>query len=162
MGMIAKVAVEQTAYHFDKLYSYTVDVSAQPIQRGCRVLVPFGRGDRYRQGIVMELAQNEEQAKLKPIIEVLDEQPLLNDELLDLALWLRDRAFCTVFDAVRAMLPTGLYWSVKPVFLPVHPLPEGEEERMSPEELAVYKLACAVPASVRIKRCCRGCCGAAG
>ena len=90
----------------------------------------------------MELAQNEEQAKLKPIIEVLDEQPLLNDELLDLALWLRDRAFCTVFDAVRAMLPTGLYWSVKPVFLPVHPLPEGEEERMSLEELAVYKLAC--------------------
>ena len=142
MEMIAKVAVEQTAYHFDKLYSYTVDVSAQPIQRGCRVLVPFGRGDRYRQGIVMELAQNEEQAKLKPIIEVLDEQPLLNDELLDLALWLRDRAFCTVFDAVRAMLPTGLYWSVKPVFLPVHPLPEGEEGRMSPEELAVYKLAC--------------------
>ena len=43
MEMIAKVAVEQTAYHFDKLYSYTVDVSAQPIQRGCRVLVPFGR-----------------------------------------------------------------------------------------------------------------------
>lgn len=140
--MVVKVAVEQTAYHFDKLYSYIVDVSAHPVQRGCRVLVPFGRGDRCRQGIVMELTESEETAGLKAVVEVLDEQPLLNEELLDLALWLRDRAFCTVFDAVRAMLPTGLYWNVKPVFLPVRPLPEEEAARMSPEETAVYRLAC--------------------
>ncbi len=142
MALVAKIAVEQTAYHFDKLYSYTVDASAQTLRRGCRVLVPFGRGDRYRQGIVTELIEMEETARLKPIIEVLDEQPILNDELLDLALWLRERAFCTVFDAVKAMLPTGLYWNVKPVFLPVRPLPEEELARMSPEETAVYKLAC--------------------
>ena len=142
MGVIAKIAVEQTAYHFDKLYSYTVDMSAHPVERGCRVLVPFGKGDRLRQGIVLELAESDETGKLKPVAEVLDEQPLLNDELLSLALWLRDRAFCTVFDAVRAMLPTGLYWNVKPVFLPVNPLPDGDEATMSPDETAVYTLAC--------------------
>ncbi len=142
MGVVAKIAVEQTAYHFDKLYSYAVDTSAQTVRRGCRVLVPFGRGDRCRQGIVMEVTETADTGKLKAVVEVLDEQPLLNDELLDLALWLRERSFCTVFDAVRAMLPTGLYWNVKPVFLPVRALPEGEEAQMSPEETAVYKLAC--------------------
>ena len=144
MSLIVKVAVEQTAYHFDKLYSYTVEASASPVRRGCRVLVPFGKGDRLRQGIVMESAESTDTQGLKAVAEVLDEQPPLNDELLDLALWLRDRAFCTVFDAVRAMLPTGLYWNVKPVFLPVRPLPEGDEQRMSTEESAVYTLACAM------------------
>ncbi len=140
--MIAKIAVEQTAYHFDKLYSYAVNPSAASLQRGCRVLVPFGRGDRLRQGIVMELEESGEDSRLKAIAEVLDEQPLLNEELLDLALWLHDRAFCTTFDAVRAMLPTGLYWQVKPVFLPVRPLNSEAERQMSPEETAIYKLAC--------------------
>ncbi len=143
MLRVVKVAVEQATYHFDKLYSYTVD-STVAVTRGCRVLVPFGRGDRCRQGIVMELGETPETATLKKVVEVLDEQPLLSDELLSLALWLKERAFCTVFDAVRAMLPTGLYWNVKPVFLPVRPLPDGEEEKLSPEALAVYKLACTV------------------
>lgn len=141
MLRVVKVAVEQAAYHFDKLYSYALE-SSVPIRRGCRVLVPFGRGDRCRQGIVMEVSDEETTARLKPVTEVLDEEPLLSEELLSLALWLRERAFCTVFDAVRAMLPTGLYWNVKPVFLPVRPLPEGDEQRMSPEETALYKLAC--------------------
>ncbi len=143
MSRVVKVAVEQAAYHFDKLYSYTVDASI-PVRRGCRVLVPFGRGDRCRQGIVMELAEETETTRLKPVAEVLEKEPLLSEELLELALWLRERTFCTVFDAVRAMLPTGLYWNVKPVFLPIRPLPEGETERMSPEETAVYKLACSM------------------
>ena len=140
---VVKVAVEQAAYHFDKLYSYVADES-MPLARGCRVLVPFGKGNRCRQGIVMELSEEAPTAKLKPITEVLDEEPILSEELLKLAMWMRNRTFCTVFDAVRAMLPTGLYWNVKPVFLPVRPLPEGAETSMSDEELAVYKLACSM------------------
>lgn len=141
MSRVVKVAVEQTAYHFDKLYSYTADAS-MPLQRGCRVLVPFGRGDRCRQGIVMTIDEEETTARLKPIAEVLDREPLLSEELLELALWLRERTFCTVFDAVRAMLPTGLYWNVRPVYLPVRPL--DEDISLSPEEQAIYKLACSM------------------
>lgn len=141
MSVVVGVAIEQTAYHFDKLYSYTAD-AATPVQRGCRVLVPFGRGDRYRQGIVMTVTKTDDTTRLKPVAEVLDLQPLLSEELLDLALWMKERTFCTVFDAVRAMLPTGLYWNVKPVFLPVRPLPD--DVKMTDEETAVYKLACAM------------------
>ncbi len=143
MPRILRVAVEQTTYHFDKLYSYTLADSA-PIERGCRVMVPFGRGNRCRQGIVMDVANGPLEGTCKDVAEVLDEKPLLSDELLDLALWLRERTFCTVFDAVRAMLPTGLYWNVKPVFLPVRQLPESAEQAMSPEEKAVYALACSL------------------
>ena len=49
---------------------------------------------------------------------VLEREPLLDAEMLELALWLKERAFCTVFDAVHAMLPTGLYLRVKPVYQP--------------------------------------------
>ncbi len=142
MSHIVRVAVEQTAYHFDKLYSYVADALPSTVQRGCRVLVPFGKGDRLRQGIVMELTEEAAPPRLKAVATVLDEQPLLSEELLDLALWLKERTFCTVFDAVRAMLPTGLCWQTKPVYLPVRPLPEGAEEQLSADETAIYKLAC--------------------
>ncbi len=141
MSRVVRVAVESAAYHFDKLYSYAV-AGDTPITRGCRVLVPFGKGNRCRQGLVMAVEESADTARLKSVADVLDEQPLLTEELLDLALWLRERTFCTVFDAVRAMLPTGLYWQVKPLYVPVRPLPDGVEARLSAEELALYKLAC--------------------
>ncbi|MBR5539818.1 MAG: primosomal protein N' [Clostridia bacterium] len=140
---VAKVAVEQTAFHFDKLYSYRVTPDLSEIAPGCRVLVPFGKGNRFRQGIVMELEVASEQAdSLKPVMAVLDEQPLLNEEMMALTQWMKERTFCTVFDAVRAMLPTGLYWNVRPVYQPVQPLSETEKQNMSSDEAALYALAC--------------------
>ncbi len=141
MPWVAAVALEQTAYHFDKLYHYLVDMPTPP-ERGCRVLVPFGKGNRFRQGIVMQLTETEDITQLKPVMEVLDEHPVLSEELLDLALWMKERTFCTVFDAVRAMLPTGLYWNVKPVFLPVRPIDDEQARQMTPDETAIYQLAC--------------------
>ena len=144
---VAKVAVEQTAFHFDKLYSYRVTSDLPKIVPGCRVLVPFGKGNRFRQGIVMELEPASEQTEsLKSVMAVLDEQPLLNEEMMALTRWMKERTFCTVFDAVRAMLPTGLYWNVKPVYQPVQPLSDTEKQTMSSDEAALYALACAMTA----------------
>ena len=116
LSKVAKIAVEQASFHFDKLYSYTIPDSLGSVQRGCRVLVPFGGGNRKRQGIVVAYDVPAELPKLKPICAVLDPQPLLDDEMMDLALWMKERTFCTVFDAVRAMLPTGLYMRIKPIY----------------------------------------------
>ena len=141
---VVKVAVEQTAFHFDKLYSYRVTPDLSELVTGCRVLVPFGKGNRFRQGIVMETEHvtSEQAETLKPVMAVLDEQPLLDEELMALMRWMKERTFCTVFDAVRAMLPTGLYWNVKPIYRPVQPLPEHEKQAMSSDEAALYALAC--------------------
>lgn len=113
---VVKIAVEQAAYHFDKLYSYIVPDSLGEVKRGCRVLVPFGGGNRKRQGVVVELGGEAEVAKLKPVFSVLDASPLLDDEMMDLALWIKERTFCTIFDVVHAMLPTGFSMRVRPVY----------------------------------------------
>lgn len=109
--LTAKVAVENTSYSFDKLFSYLIPESlAEKTQVGCRVLVDFGRSKKKRQGFVLDITDNAEteNIKLKPIFEVLDEEPYLDDEAIKLALWLADRTFCPVFDCARALLPSGI------------------------------------------------------
>lgn len=79
------------------------------------MLIPFGGGDRRRQGIVMAVDERPASAcvRLKPVLAVLDDQPLLDEEMLTLAVWMKERTFCTLFEAVRAMLPAGLTLRVK-------------------------------------------------
>jgi len=134
---IAKIAVEKAAFHFDKLYDYYIPDSLGSIERGCRVIVPFGGGNRKTQGIIMDFGETPNVAKLKPVFAALDKQPLLNDELLELAVWLKERTFCSVFDAVKAMLPTGLYLRIKPVYKAAD-TPASVLEQLSREERAVY------------------------
>ena len=106
--LAAGVAVEHTAYHFDKLYDYAVPPELQSsVKEGCRVMISFGRGS-LRQGMIMELHTAESPEGLKSIIDVLDKEPVLSKEMLELASAMSERCFCTLFDACRAMLPTGL------------------------------------------------------
>jgi len=134
---IAKIAVEQAAFHFDKLYDYYIPDSLREVQRGCRVMVPFGGGNRKCQGIVVDFSEAPDVSKLKPVFSILDRQPLLSDEMLELALWLKDRTFCSVFDAVKAMLPTGLYLKIKPIYKAVE-IPKDVLEQLTREERAVF------------------------
>ncbi len=103
---IAAVAVENSAFSFDKPFSYLLnDENCMP---GCRVLVPFGRGNRCRQGIVLSVAKRNGEKGLKKISQVIDKAPVLNDEMLKLVEWLRERTFCTYFEAAKAVLPSGM------------------------------------------------------
>lgn len=105
---IARIAVDQTAYHFDKPFDYIIPENLKDrVGPGCRVLVPFGRGDRQRQGIVLSCFEGSGE-KLKQIADMPDEQPLLSEEMLRLALWMKETTFCTVYEAVRLMLPAGI------------------------------------------------------
>ncbi|MBR3289456.1 MAG: primosomal protein N' [Clostridia bacterium] len=113
---IVKVAVEGTAFHFDKEYSYLWPESFGEPQRGLRVLVPFGGGNRRRQAVVLGKQTAPEVAKLKPVASVLDEAPLFTEEMLDLAVWLKERTFCPLYDALRVMLPPGLTLRVRPTY----------------------------------------------
>ena len=143
---VVLVAVDQASFHFDKLYSYRLPPSAGEVTRGCRVLVPFGGGNRQRQGIVVRTDTAEDTARLKPIAQVLEREPLLDGEMMDLALWLKARTFCTVFDAVRAMLPTGLYMRLRPM-LRLAPKAEDRLEEMTPEERQIVSFLAKCPAA---------------
>ena len=111
--MIAKVAVSAANFAIDKPYSYLVP-KEMTLQPGMRVTVPFGRSNRLCEGIVLGLAEvTPDQRKLKCVEQVMDEEPLLSDTMLHLAAFLRERYFCTFYDAARAMLPTGLWFKTK-------------------------------------------------
>ena len=103
---VAAVAVENSTFSFDKPFSYLL--GDEPCLPGCRVLVPFGKGNKCRQGIVLSVDNEETENRLKSISQLIDDTPVLNDEMLKLCEWLKDRTFCTYFDAVRAVLPSGM------------------------------------------------------
>ncbi|MDR0906027.1 MAG: DEAD/DEAH box helicase family protein, partial [Oscillospiraceae bacterium] len=109
--IIAAVAVSSATYAIDKPYSYRVpeNLREQAVP-GARVAVPFGRGNKSSEGVILSAAEGEVTRGLKTVEAVLDETPLLSSEQLKLALWVSSRFFCTVFDAVHAMLPAGVWY----------------------------------------------------
>lgn len=111
--LIALVAVENTSYSFDTLYSYAVPEELKATLRaGMRAAVPFGRGNRSRMGLVFRIEQGDT-SKLKTLLFAADEEPCISEELLKLCEWLRDTTFCTYYDAFRAVLPSGLSFSLR-------------------------------------------------
>lgn len=106
MSLIAETAVSGTAYSFDMLFSYAVPDNFA-VKCGCRVLVPFGRGNTRRTGVIMKIRSGSISG-LKKIISVIDDKPVLSEEMLELALYLHDNTFCTYYDAVKAMLPPAM------------------------------------------------------
>ncbi|MBQ7124134.1 MAG: primosomal protein N' [Oscillospiraceae bacterium] len=115
--MIAKIAVDKAAFGFDKLFDYSVPAEfEEKIKIGCRVMVPFGAGGKKRQGMVFDLCEKPEgdPKKLKSIFDLLDDEPVVSKELMELAEYLAVHTFCPLFEAVKAMLPPGLNY--KPVY----------------------------------------------
>ena len=112
--LLAKLAVENTTYRFDKPFTYIVPQElAAAVRPGVRVTVPFGTGNRTRVAMVLELTREAaDTAKLKAILSVLDREPLLNEEMLSLAVWMKSRYYCTLFEAIKLMIPTGIGYRI--------------------------------------------------
>ena len=131
--LIARVAVEKAAYSFDKEFSYLVpDAFAACCAVGKRVLVPFGRGNSRRQGIVTELAGSENTEGFKELLSVLDDEPVMSEKMLGVARFMKEHYFCTLYDAVKTMLPAGINYRVTTVYGAAKAEdvePEGDEQR---------------------------------
>ncbi|MBP1581594.1 MAG: primosomal protein N', partial [Oscillospiraceae bacterium] len=109
MALLANVVVEKTTYAFDSPFSYSVPPALeQEIRPGCRVMVPFGSGNRKRQGLVLELKEEQLDMALKEVASLVDREPILNQEQLQLLHLLHDRVFCTYYDAMKVLIPSGL------------------------------------------------------
>lgn len=112
--MVAEVGVEGTLYAFDALYSYLIpDSLKDSLCVGMRVVVPFGRGNKKRIGLVFSIREKAAGERLKALCTMADSEPIISFELLKLCVWLRDNTFCTYYDAFRAILPPGLGYSLK-------------------------------------------------
>ena len=118
--------MDKASIHFDKLYSYLVPAEmAQDIQPGCRVLIPFGTGNRKRQGIE---PLNKPDKRMKYITQLIDQEPLLTPRALQLVEWLKSFVLCTYFEAVRLMIPPGIDRSVVTYYTLGEIPPEGGKD----------------------------------
>jgi len=112
--LIGKIALSAATFAIDKPYDYLVPKELAGLVPGMRVIVPFGPGNRRTEGLVLSVSEAPRPDKpLKSVLTRLDEEPVLDEEGLRLALWVRERWFCTVYDAARSMLPAGLYYSLQ-------------------------------------------------
>lgn len=108
---ICAVAVDAATFAIDRLYSYLLPASLdQGAAVGCRVLVPFGRANKRAEGIILSFPKDASREKLKAVDAVLDDTPVLSADQIRLAVWMRERLYCTFYDCIRAMLPAGLWF----------------------------------------------------
>ena len=120
--MIARVAIHEAGYAMDKLYAYAIPASLEgEAAVGKRVSIPFARGNRRREGMVFALEEESSYPNLKPMDAWLDESPILSPDELRLARWMKARFFCTYYDAVKAMLPAGVWLVGEAVCSLLHP-----------------------------------------
>lgn len=109
---VARIAVSDAVFSMDRPYDYLIpDTLEDRVQPGVRVHVPFGNGNRTREGIVLSLTAHSDRDRLKSVCAVLDDAPVLTPAQIQLALFMQRRFFCTVYDAIKAMLPVGMWFN---------------------------------------------------
>lgn len=133
---IASVIVDVAVMQTDRPFDYEIPPAWEDvIQPGMRVIVPFG--PRHVQGFVLEIKEEQESRKLKPIVEPMDIMPVLNKELLSLADWLTAESLCFKISALQVMLPAAMkakyskqirVTGFAPLSLPVQSLFNGRDE----------------------------------
>ena len=138
------VAVSNATFHFDKLYTYAVMPDQQDAVRlGSMVLVPFGRGSRARMGVVLACDAEPESSKLKYLFDVAPASACLTPELLKLVYFLKERTFCTYYEAVKAVIPYGAQYKPAVAADGVTPVLQKQLTRHTENS---YKLAGELPA----------------
>lgn len=135
--LVARIAVENTAYSFDKPFDYLVPKKlADRCKAGMRVLVPFGRGNKKRQGVVLEVLYSQTDG-LKSIICLLDNEPVLSEEMIKTAEFISEHCFCTLYDAIKTMLPAGISYKVTSVY-GANEISDDARSLLSDEQRRVY------------------------
>ena len=136
--MIAKIAVAAANFAIDKPYSYYIP-RGMSLCAGMRVQVPFGRSNRSTEGVVVSVEEGSDEG-LKPVAVCLDDTPVLDRTMLQLAAFLSQRYFCTYYDAVRAMLPAGAWFRTKQTVTLTEDRSWQEKKLRNPQATAILQL----------------------
>lgn len=137
--MIAKVIVDVPSRQTDRPFDYEVPSEMQEwLEVGSRVGVPFG--GRVLQGFVIALTESAsvDRTRLKPIAELLDPQPPLLPDMIELSKWMSDKYCCSWTQALQAMIPAALKGKEERQI----GLDESDEVNEIPEELAEWIRNC--------------------
>ncbi len=140
-NQVAEVVIDGAAGSFDKCYTYAIPKHLSDFAKaGCRVLIPFGKGNIKKQGMILNVFEGEITPKTKEIISVTDDTPILNDEMIKMCIWLKSNVFCTYFDAIRTMLPAGLNYNLTDYYSANYEF--SSALLINDQEKEVYKFLC--------------------
>lgn len=105
--ILAQVVLDKATHSFDKEYDYILPEEFANTSVGCRVVVPFGKNNARRLGLIIGLRESEDAKNLKLIVSVLDSEPILNEEGLFVLKTLKATTFCTYSEALHTLIPPG-------------------------------------------------------
>lgn len=125
---IASVVLSAGLRSFDRLYDYIIP-DHLTVMPGMRALVPFGAQNKLQSAWIIRVRQEEATRDLKQIHSLTDEYPLLNEEMLKLSEWMKNRYLCTWGDAISCMIPAGVNLTRQRV---VYALAHNRTEEMTP------------------------------
>ena len=130
------VAVERAAFCYDQPFRYSIPPAiGRRAAPGCRVVVPFGSGRQTRLGVILSLCESPaDMPGLKPILRLLDDEPLLPQDLAELIPRLKERCFCTLYEAYRAMVPVGLRHAMHVLYSAMDPADAPPDGMLTGEE----------------------------
>lgn len=143
--LIATVAVENTFFSAGEDYDYYVPAELEKtIKCGMRITVPFGRNNIKRHGVIVKLFYGMN-SQLKEICAVDKKTNPLSEEMVSLALWLKERCFCSTYECLRQMLPRGTD-KIKDKSTKMIRLSEDSSQpvKLTPKQQSVYELLCDV------------------
>lgn len=143
--LIATVAVENTFFSAGEDYDYYVPAELEKtIKCGMRITVPFGRNNTKRHGVIVKLFYGMN-SQLKEICAVDKKTNPLSEEMVSLALWLKERCFCSTYECLRQMLPRGTD-KIKDKSTKMIRLSEDSSQpvKLTPKQQSVYELLCDV------------------
>ena len=127
MTLTAEVIVDVPTMQTDQPFTYLVPSEMETaLQVGMRVEVPFGNGNRHVQGFVMAIQKSEESANpsLKAVIRLLDLAPVVNEELLSLADYMKKITYAFKITCLQTMLPSVMKAEYDKLIYPLADTPE--------------------------------------
>ena len=125
----ASVRILNAPYTIDKSYSYHIPLQLEgAVMPGSVVVVPFGGGNSPKNAVVEAVSDTTPCEKTKPVLGVPGKYLFIKPELLKLCHFMSDRLFCSVGDAVKCVLPSGLGVQRTVFYTPSEP---SEREQLS-------------------------------
>ena len=133
---IVGVHIMSLPYHIDKEYEYYLPADFdQNISRGSFVIVPFGGGNKKMSAIVVSMRKDDDISKFKPVLS-LAPSISLTPEQIGICYFLKEQIFCSIGDAVKAMIPSGALSKINEIYRALPQMEKGTE--LSQKALLVW------------------------
>lgn len=108
-NLFAEVIVANKCKETDRAYSYLIPKDLEDkVAVGSRVIVPFGMGNKQLEGYVIQLKDSIDfnVSRIKPVVRVIDDEPVMSPMLVELAKWMKDKYLSYYIDAIQAIVPS--------------------------------------------------------